>query len=206
MSRRSGARSPHISKNSLIYSGDKLRESAPAILHHLPAPSSIPRDSDWRLPPPPVVPVSEFHPDIVLWPAPSLPVRLPAPFAGSSVSTPLMAPPKACRSRSPDADHSRSRDRPVHAVWDVSSNFPEKIIGGSIRSSHSSPSVAGYSQFHLQETGDNPSAARDPLRHRRVSDVDSTVGVLDSEPVMQTRASSRRTEIENAPIAKRLRH
>lgn len=187
-------------------------------LHPLPAPSTVSRELEWRrstpppLPPPPSAHSELCHDVSLPWPPPR------HVYSTSPVALPLLAPPKPRRSRSPgersssSSSRSRSRDRPAsHVVWDTSSS-PRSSTGQS-RSSSRRGTATGYPRVYHPETGGGPDTSKPPARHRRVQDVCEETVVyagrpsagLDSEPVVRTRASSRKTQEENAPIAKRLR-
>jgi hypothetical protein len=188
-------------------------------LHPLPAPMAVSRELDWRrsTPPPPLPPPPQAHPEL----CPDVSLGWPPPrhvYSTSPVSSPLLAPPKPRRSRSPgeksssSSSRSRSRDRPAsHVVWDASSS--SRSGAGPSRSSSRRSAVSGYPRVYHPDSGGGPDAVKPSARDRRVHDMREETAVysgrpstaVDSEPIVQTRASSRRSREENAPIAKRLR-
>lgn len=188
-------------------------------IHHLPAPISMSRDLDWRRGTPPPLPPPPTHLDLCPsevssgggWPPRHV-------FSTSPVSSPLLAPPKPRRSRSPgersSSSSSRSRSRERHVIWDVSSR--RSSSGRS--SSHRPAAVSGYPRVYHPDAGGGPHSSCKPAppRLRRMHDLcdeeavvyhstDRDAAGMDAEAIVQTRASSRRSQEENAPIAKRLR-
>jgi len=129
-------------------------------------------------------------------------------YSGSVSESPLPAPPKPRRSRSPGerstSSSSQSRDFDV----DVPMQSWETVERSALRESadrspplHMSASPGYPHVFHPGTGSKGPAdfAAKTLLRQHRTAAAD-----MDSAH-LRTRASYRRSEEENAPIAKRLR-
>jgi len=131
-------------------------------------------------------------------------------YSAMTSESPLPAPPKPCRSRSPGerstSSSSQSRDFdgdvPLQS-WEMIGRSSELMESeGRSPPRHSSASSGYPHVFHPDASSKGPSdfATKTlPRPHRRsaTDDVDAAH--------LRTRASYRRSEEENAPIAKRLR-